>query len=584
MSEKNNFCPNCGFKVSNDKTFCPNCGYELPKTESTDDLENKFNICPNCGTQVKLGEVFCPNCGAKLTIPEKKLTQAKVLGKQTDNSKLSADSTDKKENSSEDDEKSQSKPSHAKKVQVFCPNCGHPIKPDATFCNNCGYNLITKELPKASSTPEAQPVTSQKVRQPMKLRTKILLSILGVLLIALIGFYAWGSSYYSKNNQIDRITDGLRNTKTDISQYIIADTSTMKVNDNTVKPLQQYYQDHQTTVTSMAQKLKDGESANDHISLIQNGRYWLLFPKYQLKVQTFQPQVETNHGDSVITMNGKNVGKLTGSDNKFGKKLGLVFPGKYHFTVKSQVEGRTLSATSTTNIWANKTLSMDIKTQTFKVKSVPKGEVYINDKKVGTLDKDGEITFKSYPITRNMELYVLYNGIKSEIVNDMASSFDDFTDESDEDDYYSDDASDQESDDVTQENGTYVVQPKWKGLISKDDAKSLLDDNYHDPDDDSFVNGSANKWYGQIKQQNDRWDKDDSMDSYDTDVTIESIYPDKGNQSKVNYRVNYTFEYDDRTKKQVVEYTGGTLKKDGDDYLINTIGDGKLISSRDEDN
>lgn len=231
MSEKNNFCPNCGFKVSNDKTFCPNCGYELPKTESTDGLENKFNICPNCGTQVKLGEVFCPNCGAKLTIPEKKLTQAKVLGKQTDNSKLSADSTDKKENSSEDDEKSQSKPSHAKKVQVFCPNCGHPIKPDATFCNNCGYNLITKELPKASSTPEAQPVTSQKVRQPMKLRTKILLSILGVLLIALIGFYAWGLSYYSKNNQIDRITDGLRNTKTDISQYIIADTSTMKVND-----------------------------------------------------------------------------------------------------------------------------------------------------------------------------------------------------------------------------------------------------------------------------------------------------------------------------------------------------------------
>lgn len=112
----------------------------------------------------------------------------------------------------------------------------------------------------------------------------------------------------------------------------------------------------------------------------------------------------------------------------------------------------------------------------------------------------------------------------------------------------------------------------------------MLDDNYHDPDDDSFVNGSANKWYGQIKQQNDRWDKDDSMDSYDTDVTIESIYPDKGNQSKVNYRVNYTFEYDDHTKKQVVEYTGGTLKKYGDDYLINTIGDGKLISSRDEDN
>ncbi|MEY8571100.1 hypothetical protein AALF64_00805 [Lactobacillus intestinalis] len=41
--------------------------------------------------------------------------------------------------------------------------------------------------------------------------------------------------------------------------------------------------------------------------------------------------------------------------------------------------------------------------------------------------------------------------------------------------------------------------------------------------------------------------------------------------------------YDDYTKKQIVEYTGGILQKDGDDYLIKTIGDGKLISSHNED-
>lgn len=539
-------------------------------------------FCPNCGAQVKPGVAFCPNCGAKLSVPEKELTQAGASGKQTDNQNQQAEVSDKKESTPE--QKPQSKP--VEKVQVFCPNCGHPIKLDATFCNNCGYNLVTKELPKSvpKSAAESQVAAPQKVHKPMKLSTKIILSVVGVLLVALIGFYAWGSSYYSKNNQIDRITEALRSTKADASQYIMADTSSMSVNKDTVKPLQSYYQDHQTAVTSMAQKLKSDIAPNDQISLVQNGRYWVLFPKYQLQVKTFQPQVKTNHGNSVITMNGKNVGKLTGSDGSYSKKLGLVFPGKYHFTVKSQVEGRTLSATSTTNIWANKTLSMDIKTQTFKVKSVPNGEVYINDKKVGTLDKDGEITFKSYPITRNMELYVLYNGIKSEIVNDMASSFGDFTDTSDEDDDYTDDASDQNSDDVTQENGTYVVQPKWKGLISKDDAESLLGDNYHDPDDDDFVNGSANKWYGQIKQQNNRWDKDDDMDSYDTDVSVESIYPDKSSQSKVNYRVTYTFEYDDLTKKQVVEYTGGILKKDGDNYLIKTIGDGKLISSRNEDN
>lgn len=530
-------------------------------------------FCPNCGAQLKENATFCSQCGTEL-VEQKKPQQP--LKKNADTNKKT-------------DTSGQEKPK-AEKVQVFCPNCGHPIKQGATFCNNCGYNLVTKQMPakpaQASQSAPTQSVQQQipsRQHKPMKLATKILLSVIGVLIVVLIGFYAWGSSYYSKNNQIDRITESLRDPKKDVSRYITADTPSMKVNSDTVKPLQNYYQDHQTAVTSMNQKLKDGLDPNEQISLVQNGRYWILFPKYQLQVKTYQPQVETNHGNSQVTMNGKKIGKLNGSDGKYSKKLDLVFPGKYHFTVKSEVEGRNLSATSTTNIWANKTLNMDIKTETFKVKSVPNGVVYINDKNAGTLDKDGEITFKSYPITRNMELYVLYNGTKSELVTDMPDSFGDFADESDDDDDYSDDASDDNSADVSQQDGTYVVQPKWKGLISKDDAESLLDDNFHDPDDDSFINGSDNKWYGQIKQQNDRWDKDDSMDSYNTEAKVESVYPTKSNQSKVNYRVTYTFNYDDHTKKQIVEYTGGILQKDGDNYLIKTIGDGKLISSHDED-
>lgn len=539
-------------------------------------------FCPNCGAQLKENATFCPQCGTKLVEPKK---PQQPVEKDIDTDKKA--DTNKQEKPKDVE---QPKPAKAEKVQVFCPNCGHPIKQGATFCNNCGYNLVTKQMPAKTARP-SQPAPTQPVQQqvapkqhkPMKLGTKIILSIIGVLIVALIGFYAWGSSYYSKNNQIDRITESLRDPKKDVSKYITADTPSMKVDSNTVKPLQNYYQDHQTAVTSMNQKLKDGLDPNEQISLVQNGRYWVLFPKYQLQVKTYQPQVETNHGNSQVTMNGKKIGRLNGSDGKYSKKLDLVFPGKYHFTVKSEVAGRTLSATSTTNIWANKTLNMDIKTETFKVKSVPNGVVYINNKKVGTLDKDGEITFKSYPITRNMELYVLYNGTKSELVTDMADSFGDFADESYEDEDYSDDASDDNSADVSQQDGTYVVQPKWKGLISKDDAESLLDDNFHDPDDDSFVNGSDNKWYGQIKQQNDSWDKDDSMDSYDTEAKVESVYPDKSKQSKVNYRVTYTFNYDDHTKKQIVEYTGGILQKDGDNYLIKTIGDGKLISSHDED-
>ena len=555
-------------------------------------MENKKHFCPNCGTELKEAAAFCLNCGYRFNKqPQKKQESQKKDSVHSDEKKKDKPVSDKKaepiEKNGASAEKPKSSTSHPK-VQIFCPNCGHPLKQGATFCNNCGYNLVTKQMPKsqpqATRQQVATPQVTQKVRKPMKPLTKVLLSLLGVLVVAFIAFYAWGTQHYSKNNQIEWITSSLRDPNKGMAQYITADTPSMKVTDDTVRPLQNHYKDHQTAVTKMAQKLKEDIDPNDQISLVKNGHYLLIFPKYQLQVKTFQPQVETNHGNSEVSMNGKNIGKLSSDDGKYAKKLQLVFPGKYHFTVKSQVAGRTLTATSTTNIWANKTLNMDIKTQTFSVKSVPNGEVYINDKKVGTLDKDGEITFKSYPITRNMELYVLYNGVKSEPVTDMADSFGDFTDESDDDDDYTDDASDDGSADVTQQNGSYVVQPKWKGLIAKDDAESLLDDNFHDPDDDAFVNGSDNKWYGQIKQQNDRWDKDDSMDSYDTEASVESVYPAKSNQSKVNYRVTYTFEYDDHTKKEIVEYTGAVLQKDGDKYIIKTIGDGKLISSHDEDN
>lgn len=124
------------------------------------------------------------------------------------------------------------------------------------------------------------------------------------------------------------------------------------------------------------------------------------------------------------------------------------------FNVKSEVAGRTLTASSTDNVFGNKTVNMNIATQTFSVKSVPGGEIYINDKKVGVLDKNGAATFKDYPITKNIQLYVIYkngkNSIKSETVTDMADEFGAFANSDyDDDDDYTDDASDNSTDDVT---------------------------------------------------------------------------------------------------------------------------------------
>ncbi|MBU3827575.1 MAG: zinc-ribbon domain-containing protein [Candidatus Lactobacillus pullistercoris] len=555
-------------------------------------------FCPNCGKELKPNAAFCANCGFK--IPAEKPTQPSQptqisVVKKTEPERIQP--TQPIKPSQPVSSQPEMKKTEPQKPQIFCPSCGHPLKPNATFCSNCGYNLVTKKAPgqsKLASQPtQVRPApAARQSRKPMQKKTKIILGVVGVLAIIFIGFYAWGSHYYSKNNQIDRITTALRNPKQDISQYVEADTPDMKVTANSLKPLQNYYQEHQTAVTKMNSTLKYSDYANKYISLVKSGRNLLLFPKYKLHIKTFQPQVETNHGDSTVTVNGQDIGKLSGDSGKYYKKLNLVFPGKYHFNVKSKVAGRVLTATSTANIWGNKTLNMNIETQTFSVKSVPGGQVYINDKKVGDLDKDGKATFESYPITKNMELYVTYNTgnktIKSEIVRDMAESFgtfDNYDSGYDDDDDYNDDASDTSSDDVTKEDGEYVVQPKWKGVISTDDAESLLGDVFKDADDsdDDFVDGASNKDYSDLKQQQKSWDDNDDIDSWDTSVDVEAVYPEGDDSCSVIFKVTYKFDNGDSTKTQVMEFKGAEIQKDGSKQKIKTIGKGKMISSKDED-
>lgn len=294
----------------------------------------------------------------------------------------------------------------------------------------------------------------------MKRKTKVILSLITVLLVAFGGFYAWGKNYYSRDKQIDWITSALVNPKKDAASYIVADTPTMKINSTTVKPLQNYYKDHQTDVNKLSQSMKNGIDENGDFTLVQTSHYLLFFPKYQLRVTTYQPEVETNHANSQITVNGKNVGKLSRS---------------------------------------NKSIDMSIATQTFTVKSVPTGVVYINDEKVGTLDNSGKLTLKSYPLTKNMELYVTYGSgkkqVKSELVTDLEDGFSNAEESYSDSTDYSDSASDEDSSAVTLQDNNYVIEPKWQGLISKSDAATLFDDNYNAPDGESFVGGTANEGY-----------------------------------------------------------------------------------------
>lgn len=96
----------------------------------------------------------------------------------------------------------------------------------------------------------------------------------------------------------------------------------------------------------MAEAFKYGDQY-ENVSLVQNGRYLLLFPKYCLQLKTYSPQIRTNHANSTIyinnKINNKKFGGVDGSGEDYYKKITPLFPGKYHIAVKSIASGHQLT-------------------------------------------------------------------------------------------------------------------------------------------------------------------------------------------------------------------------------------------------
>ena len=460
-------------------------------------------------------------------------------------------------------------------MKKFCPNCGKQIKADVDFCPNCGHkfkksthaetNKSTASNLKAEPVEKTRSQAQNNLKKTMSKKNKIVLSVIGVLILALGCFYAWGSSYYSQTNQLRRIVSVLKKPDKNAGKYITSTDPDMKITDKSVKPLQNYYNEHQNAANNLIIQFEH-QTDMYGLNFVQSGRYFLIFPKYTLQVPAFTPTVRTNHSKSVVKMNDENIGKLHQSGDKYVKKLQPILPGKYDFSINSNVQGRKLSASSQNNIWSNDNINLNIKTATLDIRSLPNGVVYINNKKIGSLNSRGRLQLKEYPITESMSLFIRSNAgnktIQSEEIKNLSQELD----------YASED-----TDIVSYKDGKYIIEPTWKGLVSKDDAKSVLESAFESPDEDQFVDGGGNDSYGEMKKMIDGYKDQDDITNIESKVDVQSVEPYDNDSSKVTYTVTWTFEHDDYNRFQVMQYTGAILTQDDSEAKIKFIGTGKLI-------
>lgn len=282
-----------------------------------------------------------------------------------------------------------------------CTKCGIPFEDGVQFCQNCG-------------TKRGSPV----VKKNMSGGTKVGITLLVILIIAIVGLYLYGSSYYAQVAQVDRMITILQERDGEkLAEVITADDPSVIVTRESLTPLFSYIKENPSYVNELKEYLRQGEKQGDGIeradfSLTKDGKYFFLFDRYKLKVKTYYTTLLTNEKGTSLKLNGKEIDKT--NDKKFEKQYGPFLPGTQVFQseykndyVKLLREEKVVLMKQSQN---NVTIDLTLQGQYITVQTnAPGATLYVNQKPVTALTGE-EITWGPVATDGSAAIYLERNG------------------------------------------------------------------------------------------------------------------------------------------------------------------------------
>ncbi|MED0934262.1 YARHG domain-containing protein [Bacillus mobilis] len=282
-----------------------------------------------------------------------------------------------------------------------CTKCGTQFEDDVQFCQNCGKK-------------RENPVIKKK----MSSGTKVGITLLALLVIAIVGLYVYGSSYYTQAAQVDRmITIVQERDGEKLSEIVTADDPSVIVTRESLMPLFSYIKENPSYVNELKDYLRQGEKRGDGIervdfSLTKDGKYFFLFDRYKLKAKTYYTTLLSNEKGASLKMNGKEIDKT--DDKKFEKQYGPFLPGtqvfqseyKNDYVKLSREEKVVLMKQGQNNI----TIDLTLQGQYITVQTnAPGATLYVNQKPVTALAGE-EITWGPVATDGSATIYLERNG------------------------------------------------------------------------------------------------------------------------------------------------------------------------------
>lgn len=484
-------------------------------------------------------------------------------------------------------------------MKRFCPNCGHPIKADAIFCPNCGYKL-TKASPntdskfKDSIRPKDKPVASEsqtksqsKLRQsrrrakPVSRKKKITITLVSILVVLLIALFAYGKHYYNKSQQVDRIVSVIRENKNSkLASLVTTNKAKVKIDSNSVKSITDYYQSHPSSLNMIENTLSNQGSIKG-ISLVQDGRYFLIFPKYKLQVNSYRPIIETNHPHSRIYIDGKYIAtaQANDEDDDYTAELAPILGGYHTVRIKATASGHNLSSIANINLWSDSNYNCNIKTANLAVFGPTGSQIYVGRKVCGVIGNGQVKELKDFQYNNETSIHLAYKSHHHKFVSNEMNISDAIEADNNGSDTDDNDEDIQKAIETINKHYSKMVHvvPTFSGAPSLDTVHNLIKECVYEPTTSIFVNGKNNQNYGDFHRNADNFNDDHKLEDWDVGPDITNIYPVSKNIYSCAAKVIYELDHDTYTHIQVLNYPRVTFEKESGEFKILSMGKGVLI-------
>ncbi|PAD34010.1 zinc ribbon domain-containing protein [Terribacillus saccharophilus] len=233
----------------------------------------------------------------------------------------------------------------------FCKECGNELKPGAQFCNNCGTSSSGKP------TPQRQQQTAPKKK--MSKKNKIILASVIAVLIILFAGYKTGEAMTSKDKVIDKFETALAEKDAKkLAKIITTDDKELKIDEDSVTGLIAYYNENPEELDILVADMRSQTEetvayATGPIHLSKDGKKLLLYDNYEINVQPYYITLATAYKDTVLKVDGKEVGKADADD--FEKTYGPFVPGTHEVSAALTHDMIEMAATENMNLYSEDT-------------------------------------------------------------------------------------------------------------------------------------------------------------------------------------------------------------------------------------